>query len=102
MRLLGDMTSEGATQRAETGEGWSRGYGATVSSPPKTAARIAAELELKVKRLEKANTELAAALTKLIIFAAPRTAIVNECGDKIVDPNVLNAKAVLTAVEAGL
>jgi hypothetical protein len=102
MRLIGQITTgRGARESSSSGE-WTSGHTTPAPEAAKTAVRLAAETQLRVERLEKANSELRAALARLIIFAAPRTAIVNECGDRIIDPNVLNAKAVLTAVEAGL
>ncbi len=53
-------------------------------------------------RLLQANEALRNALIDLIQFAGDRTAIFNECGDKILDPRVLNARAVLAAVDAEL
>ena len=102
MRLLGHTTTTGGTPRTDTAESWIREYGAVTPAAPKASGKVAAAMQIEIDRLEKANGELRAALAKLIIFAAPRTAMVNECGDRIIDPNVLNAKAALTAVEAGL
>jgi hypothetical protein len=102
MRLIGQITTGQAARESSSSGDWASAHTTAAPGAAKTAVRMAAEMQLKVERLEKANTELRAALARLIIFAAPRTAIVNECGDRIIDPNVLNAKAVLTAVEAGL
>jgi hypothetical protein len=102
MRLIGQITTGSAARESSSTGEWARGHATPAPGATRTAVRLAAETQVKVERLEKANSELRAALARLIIFAAPRTAIVNECGDRIIDPNVLNAKAVLTAVEAGL
>lgn len=102
MKLIGQITTGRAARVSSSSGEWASGRNAPAPEATRTAVRLAAETQLKVERLEKANGELRAALARLIIFAAPRTAIVNECGDRIIDPNVLNAKAVLTAVEAGL
>jgi hypothetical protein len=100
MRLLSHTPATSRTTTPQMGETWIRRYRETAPSPVKAGDTVAAGAENE--RLAKANRELKDALAKLIAFAGPRTAIVNECGDRIIDPHVLNARAVLVAVEAGL
>lgn len=100
MRLLGHTPATSRTNTPQTGETWLRGLQVTVPSAATVSSTGAERSENE--RLAKANRELRDALVKLIAFAGPRTALVNECGDRIIDAHVLNAKAVLVAVDAGL
>jgi hypothetical protein len=100
MRLLSHVPETSSTSLSSViGHSW-RAQERRASTVP--GVRTKAVLQSEVERLTKANSELTAALVDLIAFATVRTSLTNECGDRIVDPRVLNARAVLTAVEAGL
>jgi hypothetical protein len=99
MRLLGHTPATSGTQTPHTVDGWARGHRTAVASAATTSTSAQRG---EIERLAKANRELRAALVELIAFAGPRTAVMNESGDRIVDPRVRNAEAVLAAVEAGL
>ena len=100
MRLLSHTPAASRDTTVQAGVSWVRPQ--RVLAPSGAEARGTSSQEAEAERLARANGELRDALVKLIAFAGPRTAQVNESGDRILDPQVVNAKAVLVAVDAGL
>lgn len=102
MRLLSHMRSSGGTAETTRDYGSSKQYPTDRTHAMDVPRRSEAAMLSEIKKLTRANTELRRALEKLVEFAGPRTAIETECGDKIMDPRVLSARAVLAAIEAGV
>jgi hypothetical protein len=100
MRLLGHTSVASQGTSPQVSMDWLRSQRAC--KPSVTEPRVIALKEAEIERLARTNRELRDVLAQLIAFAGPRTAIVNECGDRILDPRVLNAKAALVALDAGL